>query len=156
RQLGIPEGTLSGRLTTARRLLAKRLAQRGLALSAGALAALLAPNAASACLPAPLVISTVKIAALLASEKTLASVASASVAAITKGVTKAMLLSKLKVTAVFLVVVGMAAAGSGAFVHRSQAGAEAVQIVTASDRPATPAVARDPEVQKILDKYRSF
>src|SRR5262245_19035022 len=37
RSLGIPEGTLSGRLTTARRKLAVRLARRGVTLTPGAL-----------------------------------------------------------------------------------------------------------------------
>src|SRR5262249_8068276 len=52
RQLGVPEGTLSARLTRGRRLLARRLARRGVALSAGALAAALAQSAASASVPA--------------------------------------------------------------------------------------------------------
>src|SRR5262245_1560586 len=51
RQLGIPEGTLSSRLTTARRKLAQRLTRRDLALSGGALAAALSGSAA-ACVPA--------------------------------------------------------------------------------------------------------
>src|SRR5262249_53923437 len=52
--LGVPEGTLSGRLTTARRMLARRLARRGLALSPAGLAAVLSQNAALACVPAAL------------------------------------------------------------------------------------------------------
>src|SRR5207302_2995660 len=59
RQLGIPAGTLSGRLTAARALLAKRLARHGLALSAGALTAALSQGPASASVPSPLVASTV-------------------------------------------------------------------------------------------------
>src|SRR5262249_59178336 len=38
RELKIPEGTLSSRLTMARRMLAKRLVRHGLAVSGGALA----------------------------------------------------------------------------------------------------------------------
>src|SRR5262249_49623855 len=56
-QLGVPEGTLSGRLTTARRMLAGRLARRGLTISGGALAAILSEGAASACVPKSLVLS---------------------------------------------------------------------------------------------------
>ena len=41
RQLGVPEGTVAGRLARARAMLAKRLTQRGVALSGGALAAVL-------------------------------------------------------------------------------------------------------------------
>src|SRR5262245_30895137 len=61
RQLKVPEGTLSGRLTTARRLLAQRLRRRGLTLSGGALAATLAPQA-TACVPAALLTSTLNAA----------------------------------------------------------------------------------------------
>src|SRR5712691_3461796 len=39
RQLGVPEGTVAGRLARARTMLAKRLARHGLAVSGGALAA---------------------------------------------------------------------------------------------------------------------
>src|SRR5206468_7345036 len=39
RQLAVPEGTVAGRLARARAMLAKRLAQRGVALSGGGLAA---------------------------------------------------------------------------------------------------------------------
>src|SRR5262249_58561480 len=53
-QLGLPGGTVSGRLTTATRMLAKRMRRHGLTLSVGALAAALSPKAASACVPAPL------------------------------------------------------------------------------------------------------
>ncbi len=44
RQLGCPEGTVASRLARARAMLAKRLTQRGVALSAGALAAVLSQN----------------------------------------------------------------------------------------------------------------
>jgi hypothetical protein len=54
RQLAIPEGTLSSRLTTARRLLARRLTARGVTLTAGALAV---------ALPAALVVAGIALAA---------------------------------------------------------------------------------------------
>jgi DNA-directed RNA polymerase specialized sigma24 family protein len=41
RQIGVPEGTVAGWLARARVMLAKRLAQRGVALSGGALALVL-------------------------------------------------------------------------------------------------------------------
>jgi DNA-directed RNA polymerase specialized sigma24 family protein len=57
-QLGRPIGTVSSRLSRARAMLAKRLARRGLSLSAGSLAALLAQESASASMPTQLTSST--------------------------------------------------------------------------------------------------
>jgi hypothetical protein len=65
-------------------------------LSAGALATALSHNAASAQAPALLVASTLKSAALVAAGHAAAAAASAPVAALTEGVLKAMLLSKVK------------------------------------------------------------
>src|SRR6202011_608532 len=65
-QLGCPEGTVASRLVRARSMLAKRLTQRGVALSGGALAAVLSKNAASAGVPASVVMSTIKAANLFA------------------------------------------------------------------------------------------
>jgi RNA polymerase sigma factor (sigma-70 family) len=107
RLLGVPEGTVAWRLAHAKKLLARRLSRFGAALSAGAVAALLSRDAASACVPALLLSSTARVAALTAG------VVSARVVALTEGVMKAMLLSKIKfVWAVALAaVVGAGAVG---------------------------------------------
>src|SRR5437870_2875823 len=62
RHLGLPEGTVGSRLARARVMMAKRLAQRGVVLSGGALAAVLAHNVASAGVPDAVVDSTIKAA----------------------------------------------------------------------------------------------
>jgi RNA polymerase sigma factor (sigma-70 family) len=97
-QLRVPEGTLSGRLSRGRAMLAKRLSQRGLMLSAAAVATLLSHSVASGCVP-PLVMSaTIKAASLTAAgQATAAGVISAQAVALAEGVLKAMLLCKLKI-----------------------------------------------------------
>jgi RNA polymerase sigma factor (sigma-70 family) len=64
--LGVAEGTLSSRLLKARRLLAKRLSRYGLSLSFAAVASVLSEGTAPAAVPAPLVMETVRAAALVA------------------------------------------------------------------------------------------
>jgi RNA polymerase sigma factor (sigma-70 family) len=105
RQLAIPEGTVASRLARARGMLAKRLARHGLAVSGGSLAATLSQTVASASVLPSVVSSTIKAAAAFAAGQGAAgAVISVKVAALTEGVLKVMLLTKLKIVAVVMVV----------------------------------------------------
>jgi RNA polymerase sigma factor (sigma-70 family) len=153
RLLGVPEGTLSGRLTTARRLLAKRLARYGPALSGGALAAALAQNTASACPAVLLIVSTTKAA-------TGNLVAAGKVAVLAEGVMKTMFLSKLKLTfGVAFVAVALGAAG---LVYQAGSGFGTAQAAGPGDKPPTEleALRKENELLKlnlevVLEKVRS-
>jgi RNA polymerase sigma factor (sigma-70 family) len=117
-QLKIPEGTLSSRLTTARRTLARRLRQHGVALAGGALATALSNNATAASLPGSLVHSTVEAAILFTAPEAAAAVSSAGAAVLAEGVLKTMFLSKLKLATVFvLAAFGLAAVTGGPVYH---------------------------------------
>ena len=133
RQMKIPEGTLSSRLTTGRRMLAQRLTRRGLAVSAGSLATILMQQAASACVPASLTSSTVKAALLVAAGKTMtAAVVSLKVAALTEGVLKTMLVTKLKIAMVATLMATLVVSGAG-LIYRTQA-AESTPAFRAGER----------------------
>ena len=115
-QLGCPEGSLSTRLSRARVILAKRLARHGLAVSGGSLAAVLLQNAASACVPLSVASSTIKAATLFAAGK--GAMISGNVVALTEGVLKAMLLSKLKIGTIGMLV-SLIAFGAGLFGYQA-------------------------------------
>jgi len=134
-QLGCPEGTLSSRLARGRQILAKRLKHCGVALSAGALAGVVAQNAAEAAVPAALASSTARAATLLATGKAAGAV-SIKVAALTEGVIKTMLLTKLKIATVVFLAVSFLTLGTGALTY-SRLGA--VSGTTLSDEsPSLP------------------
>ncbi len=136
RHLGCPEGTVSSRLARARRLLRKRLAKRGLALSAGSLAMALCRDAVSAAVPPPLVSSTIKTAMLVAASPVpAAGVVSAQVAALTDGVLKTMFLAKLKTATALLLAVGIL---TGAAMLTRQVVAAKVRQAPAVPQPQSP------------------
>jgi RNA polymerase sigma factor (sigma-70 family) len=139
RQLALPEGTMAGRLTRGRAMMARRLAQRGLAVSGGALAAVFSQEAASAGLPIAVVAATIKAASMFAAGRVAAAGAiSVPVAALTEGVLKAMLLAKLRIP--LLVIVTLALAGTGGVAHHlvQARAAEAVGTVEPSPNQDSP------------------
>jgi RNA polymerase sigma factor (sigma-70 family) len=134
RLLGIPEGTLSTRLARGRALLAKKLARHGLYLSVGPLAVLLSKNAASATMPPALAASTVRAAGLWVAGKTTAEAISANVIALTEGVLKSMMLTRLKTSLVVLLALVLVGGGVRFQLYRLRAEGE----------PGTPAKVEDP------------
>ncbi len=123
RQLKIPEGTLSSRLATARKRLARRLGNRGITLSAGTLASALGAGSVSARVPPSLIESTVRAALLTAAgPAAFTGVMSTDVAALTEGVLKAMFVTKLKSITLALVAVVFLILTAGVLTHELSAG----------------------------------
>ena len=112
-QLRCPEGTVLSRLSRARERLRRRLTRRGVCLSAGLLAALVAAKGQAAEVTAGLVGTTSKAALAIAAGKAVAVAASARAAALTEGVLRAMFVSKLTVAMGIVLTVGLFAIGAG-------------------------------------------
>jgi RNA polymerase sigma factor (sigma-70 family) len=108
-QLGLPEGTLAGRLMRGRALLARRLARRGVALSAGALATALTQQA-SGTMPAALLQSAIRSVTLVAAGQASAGLIPTQVAALAEGTIRGLLLARLK-TALLMIAVAILVGG---------------------------------------------
>src|SRR5262245_10494007 len=133
RHLDVPEGTLSSRLATARRLLAARLARRGLALSGGALATIVSAKAVAG-VPLALGASTVKAATAVAAGQAAVGVVSAEVTALVGGVLKAMSLTKLTFATVVVFAVAALTTGTAWLAHRALADKPADKVAKAEGK----------------------
>jgi RNA polymerase sigma factor (sigma-70 family) len=112
RQLGCKEGTVSGRLTDARKLLQKRLTRRGIGLSALLAAVSVAQSAATAAPPAVLTALTIRAAIEFTTRpEAAASLLSARIATLVQGET--MLTTKLKWAMALLIAVSSGITSAG-------------------------------------------
>ncbi len=154
RQLGWPEGTLSSRLARGRTMLARFLTRRGVALSGGALAGVLAKQAASARVPASLAASTVQAARAFAAGQTIvADVAMSRILSLTQGVLKSMLLARLKMVTLGLGLLALLGGTCAAFwpaAGKVQASSQAAQERPASD-PKKETNAKDTSIQGVWE-----
>jgi RNA polymerase sigma factor (sigma-70 family) len=148
--LGVKEGTLSWRLARARQLLRKRLARRGIELSAVSAALFLAQGAGEAAVPAALAGVTIRFALLVAAGEPAGGVIPAHVAALAAGGTQAMFLSKTKMAVLILLTGCLLVAGAGGLARqplaaRQQPAAKPKsQVANQAAQPASARVGANP------------
>ncbi|HTU17765.1 MAG TPA: sigma-70 family RNA polymerase sigma factor [Gemmataceae bacterium] len=116
RRLGCSRGTVATRLARAREKLRRRLTQRGVGLSVGVA---LVENARGGTVSRTLEHVTVKAATLLAAGQTRA--VGALAAALAKGVSKGMLMEKLKIPVAILMMTAVVGTGAGITAYRVRA-----------------------------------
>src|SRR5438132_7702107 len=114
RELGWKEGTVSGRLARARKMLQARLARRGVMLSMAWATGTVWAKAAGDAIPSSLLRATTDAAVHLAAGKVLtAAIIPSRVAALVKQALKAASATKLKVALIFVLGLGLLGTGAG-------------------------------------------
>jgi RNA polymerase sigma factor (sigma-70 family) len=154
RDLGWTVGTVSGRLARARQELQKRLARKGIPISAVLGVTTLAETEVSAA-----VIATTVRAALgsLFGAAAVATSISPKVSALVKGVSQAMFLSKTKTATLILLLIGLAAGGGLAAQQAFREDLPARPRVAAAIQPDPPALAKDePRKDKLRYDGKTF
>ena len=107
RTLAWPPGTVAGRLARGRKMLAERLARRGVLVSAGVVAGPVLENAASACVPAALVVGTMQTVRLSVGQARVPGLLSVKTVTLMEGVMQAMAWKKLKMAAFACILLGI-------------------------------------------------
>jgi RNA polymerase sigma factor (sigma-70 family) len=146
RKLGWKEGTVSGRLAEARKRLQQRLSRRGLTLAA-ALCAGAWGAGATAAVPKSLMRSTVQAALGVAAGQAASGVVPAPVAALVEGVTRTMLVSKVKLLSVVALVAGLVVAGVSSHVLRASANAT---VENKASAPTAREAEKPPEEKSLI------
>lgn len=132
RELNIPEGTLSSRLATARKTLARQLRRHGWTVA----------GVPPLDVPSSLLEPTLRAAALLLAGRAATGAVSVSVLALTDGVMKLMVLNQLKAIALILAVLTALGAGTTLFTYRAlAAGLPAAEEPQAREDPVKEAEA---------------
>jgi RNA polymerase sigma factor (sigma-70 family) len=118
--LGVKECTLAWRLARARQQLRRRLARRGIQLSAVLAALAVASGAGEAAVPAALAGATIGFGLSVAAGGPAAAIPS-HVAALAAGVTRAMFVTKAKIATAVLIAAGLLLAAGGALAYQALA-----------------------------------
>jgi RNA polymerase sigma factor (sigma-70 family) len=163
RRLGWPIGTVQSRLARGRDRLRTRLTRRGLAPMIGAAGATFSAATARAAVPASLAGATIQAALrFYAGQTTVAGAVSAAALTLTEGASRMMFITRLKLTAMALLLAGFAATGAGVWAGQKarqvdeparsaqQPAEEAPAIVARVD--GTP-ITRDQLIERCLAKY---
>jgi RNA polymerase sigma factor (sigma-70 family) len=148
-QLGCPEGTVAGWLARARTRLARRLTQRGIALTSGALM-VLSWKSASPGVPTSVVTVTIKAAGPLTAGTAATGMISLEAAALAKEVLKAMLMNKLKSVGAIVLMLSFLVTGATVPLLGGQAGARVVGEEEASERTD------DQRAYGLIKEYRAL
>src|SRR6185437_10153085 len=146
-RLGCAKGTIFSRLSRARDLLRKRLARRGLGVSAVALATVLTEKAAVRALPPAILTETTIRTSLLFAAGTAGQALSAPLAALVEGVLRNMVLSKMKLIVVVVLVLGLIGSGAGFVAHRGKAEQPPIKPVPVPAAVPDKAEAKEPEAK---------
>jgi RNA polymerase sigma factor (sigma-70 family) len=133
-ELGVKEGTMWSRVARARQLLQRRLTRRGIKLTALLAALSVVEGVGQATPPATLAAVTVRLGLSVAAGEP-AAVIPTHIAALAAGVTRAMSLSKTKITTVALIAASLLVAAGGALAYQT----------FATGQETTPEAARPPE-----------
>jgi RNA polymerase sigma factor (sigma-70 family) len=140
RQLGVPVGTLSARLTRARELLRTRLLRRGVVVSSAGLTAALLLDALANAGMIPLIGSLIRAAGAVAGGGGApVGLMSARTLALTEGMLRMMFMTKVKIVLAASLVVTVAAAGLATLSHTTRAADKPVAL---AEEPRTEAPAR--------------